>query len=736
MLSRAHCRSGLRGLVALFAAGGLVVAAACSEQLPKENPPAGPLDAGAPFGLETRPSTSKCVGGKLVAPQAAKIGFAPVTPVKLTEPVEVVEHGGQLYVLEQAGLVKVLSADALSFSTVLDIKSRTVAGGEAGLLGLAFHPSFATNGFVYLYYTAPHPTQPPPVGVVFQSVLARYESKDGGKTIDPTSEKRILVVDQPFANHNGGTVAFGNDGLLYWGLGDGGSGGDPQGNGQNKNTLLGKMLRIDVDTGDPYAVPPSNPFAAGGGKPEIYALGLRNPFRFRFDRKSGDLWAGDVGQGEREEIDKIMLGGNYGWNIREGKSCYNATTCDTTGLIDPVVDHTHAEAASITGGIVYHGATIPELTDKYVYADFVSGYFWAIPTNVASPTAVRLDNDDLLRTSPTAFALDAKGEVLFTSYKGELLRIVPPTATPGMPSEVMPSALSETGCVDATDPTKPAKGLFAYGVNVPQWLDGAEADRFLSVPLDKKIDVRAEGRLELPAGSIAMRTIRAEKKLLETQLLLRRRDGAWATATYVWNADQKDATLLATGGATVRLPSGRMHVVVDPQKCAECHRADVGVTIGLEAGQLDTTFDFAKAPEPGRSGNVLATLDHVGMLATPIGTDAYRLLPKIDSFDSTERRARAYLHANCVSCHHGEAATAMDLRFPILVRDMRICNVAGTLKSGGVNRMSAGHPEDSQIVSAMGLPKEGIMPPLGRSVTHAAALSIVSEWIQSTPVCP
>ncbi len=372
-----------------------------------------------------------------------KISLTRVSPVKFANPTGVVEHAGKLYVLQQGsssgsgvvnGQVRLLSADQQQASTVIDVSSLIVPGGEAGLLGLAFHPKFTDNHYVYLYYLAPHPQQPPPTGIAFQSVIARFESPDAGLTFDITTEKRILVVDQPFTNHNGGTLAFGNDGFLYFGFGDGGSGGDPFHAAQDKDKLLGKIIRLDVDGGDPYAIPPTNPFAAGGGKPEIYALGFRNPFRFSFDRPTGDLWVGDVGQSTKEEIDRVILGGNYGWNVREGKGCYQPPTgCATDGLIDPVVDHPRTEAISIAGGVVYHGKTIPELTDKYVYGDNGTGVFFAFDPKVASPIPTRL-GVGLAAPSvhPAQFALDPQGEVVFVDYgAGGLYRITPPgPATP------------------------------------------------------------------------------------------------------------------------------------------------------------------------------------------------------------------------------------------------------------------------------------------------------------------
>lgn len=426
-------------------AGGPLALAACGEHLPRslddlvpQGPDAQAIDAapradGGDGGEEGGGGSASDAGGSDASDSgrpctnpdggAPAVEFAAIQTVPLTTPVEVTENGGRLYVLEQGGRVLRMNDDG-SVAVMLDVSSKLLSGGEAGLLGIAFHPKFAQNGFVYLYYTIPHPHQPPPAGVVFQSLLVRYHSSDGGLTLDPASEHPILVVDQPYSNHNGGTISFGNDGLLYWGLGDGGSGGDPKGNGQNKNVLLGKILRLDVDGAAPYAIPPSNPFADGvTGAREVYAYGLRNPYRWRFDRPTGDLWVGDVGQGDREEIDKVILGGNYGWNIREGKSCYAATSCATAGLIEPVVDHGRDEATTIIGGVVYHGTGIPALTGRYVYGDFGRKTYFTVPTDEPAPTPIRILTSE--RTIlPSSFNLDATGEIVVTDYTGGLYRMV------------------------------------------------------------------------------------------------------------------------------------------------------------------------------------------------------------------------------------------------------------------------------------------------------------------------
>jgi glucose/arabinose dehydrogenase len=321
----------------------------------------------------------------------------------------------RFYVVEKGGLVRIATADGIA-GTFIDLRSRINTAGEGGLLGMAFHPHFADNGLVFLSFTVPSATSP----ANLKSFIARAKSNDGGATLDMTSLVGLLAIDQPYTNHNGGNIAFGPDGLLYAGFGDGGSAGDPHGNGQNRNTLLGKMLRLDVDSASPYAIPPTNPFAQGGGRAEIFAWGLRNPWRFSFDRQTGELWAGDVGQDKWEEVDKVVLGGDYGWGKREGNHCFGAASCAVTGL-PPIVEYSHAEGRSITGGYVYRGHAIPGLGGSYLYGDFMSGRIWTIP----SVGAVTTPNLVLQSNALSSFAEDASGELYVMQYQtGRVLKII------------------------------------------------------------------------------------------------------------------------------------------------------------------------------------------------------------------------------------------------------------------------------------------------------------------------
>ena len=273
------------------------------------------------------------------------------------------------WVIERRGRVIALNADGSQRRTLIDLREKIDSEPmEAGLLGIAFHPDFTDNGRLFLSYTRD--------GAPLISVLAEYHSPDGWR-IDMQSERVILETAQPYTNHNGGHIAFGPDNYLYYGLGDGGSGGDPEGNGQNPDTLLGAMLRLDVDGRRPYAIPADNPFVKGGGRGEIYAWGLRNPWRWSFDREGGALWLGDVGQNKWEEVNRVKAGDNLGWNRWEGLHCYSRG-CTVEGVVMPLAEYGHDQGCSITGGYVYRGEAMPKFVGHYLYGDFCSGTVWAL----------------------------------------------------------------------------------------------------------------------------------------------------------------------------------------------------------------------------------------------------------------------------------------------------------------------------------------------------------------------
>jgi glucose/arabinose dehydrogenase len=344
-----------------------------------------------------------------------------------TQPVHVTHAGdgsGRIFVVEQGGRIRILDNGVARATPFLDVSSRVACCGERGLLSVAFPPGFATKGYFYVNYTRT------PDGA---TVVARYRVSAGDENVaDPASEEVILTIAQPFANHNGGQLAFGPDGFLYIGMGDGGSGGDPLNNGQTPGTLLGKLLRIDVESGTaPYVVPPDNPFVGVAGvRPEIWALGLRNPWRFSFDRGTGDLYIGDVGQGTFEEIDFQPAGDpggrNYGWNVMEGDSCYPPGTigCNRAGLALPVFVYDHSLGCSVTGGHVYRGSASPPLQRVYLFGDYCSGRIWGLRKSGAG-----WDNALLATTALpiSSFGEDESGNVYVVNHaSGDLLKILSP----------------------------------------------------------------------------------------------------------------------------------------------------------------------------------------------------------------------------------------------------------------------------------------------------------------------
>jgi glucose/arabinose dehydrogenase len=327
-------------------------------------------------------------------------------------------QANRLYVVQQSGRILILDHGRLLKAPFLDISRSISSGGEQGLLGLAFHPDYAANGRFYVDFTNP----------AGDTRVVEYR-RAGANRANPASARTLLRIDQPFPNHNGGDLAFGPDGDLYIASGDGGSGGDPNGNGQSTKTLLGKLLRIDVDgrtKGLPYGIPSDNPFASGDGRPEIYSYGLRNPWRFSFDRVSGDIWIGDVGQGDVEEIDHRAEGGargvNFGWNAFEGSRVFKAAAARGSRPVGPVAQYSHAVGCSVTGGYVYRGTRATGLIGRYVYADYCSGKVWSMRAG-PRPGGVREETGQLgVRLSNVTSFGEGLGGDLYVLANGSLYR--------------------------------------------------------------------------------------------------------------------------------------------------------------------------------------------------------------------------------------------------------------------------------------------------------------------------
>lgn len=338
----------------------------------------------------------------------------------ISNPVQITnanDNSNRLFIVEQRGRILILKDNKIQNEPFLDIESIVNSGGEKGLLSVAFHPEFNKNQRFFVNYTKLDERQ-------LKTVVAEYNVSATNPNIANTEEKVILEIDQPFGNHNGGQIMFGPDGFLYVGMGDGGSGGDPLNNGQNINTVLGSLLRIDVNRKPPFEAPPGNPFVGVEGANEIWAYGLRNPWRFSFDRENGNLFLADVGQNDFEEVNLITRGGNYGWNVMEGFHCFplSNSDCDQPNFIPPLAEYSHGEGNSITGGYVYRGLDINELVGNYIFGDFVSSTIWTLNENQEGIW----ERTELLQTnlSISSFGEDEAGELYVVDHSGAIYKMI------------------------------------------------------------------------------------------------------------------------------------------------------------------------------------------------------------------------------------------------------------------------------------------------------------------------
>jgi uncharacterized repeat protein (TIGR03806 family) len=722
-----------RGAVPAAALFGTLLAGVIAAQVGCSSRSEGESSTAGAVGYDARPANQTCK-----APPRPQIG----TGIKLMEPfqgatfakpvafMQAPNDPSRYFVVEQGGLVKTFAATGGAISVFADLHTLISVGGEDGLLNMAFHPNWPATPEVFFSYNPPGG----PSG--FRSTIGRFKSTDGGKTVDISTVSPVLpAFDTPYWNHKGGSLAFGKDGYLYFGFGDGGSGGDPHKNGQNVNVPLGKIHRLDVST-DPPTIPADNPFANGGGVKSIYAYGIRNPWRFSFDRENGELWLGDVGQGKYEEVDKIVKGGNYGWNSREGFHCYNADNCPNDGFIDPIAEYDHSQGVSITGGYVYRGKNVPGLAGTYLYGDYSSGKIWGIAKDGtgAYKSKVLIESSG---ANISSFGEDLAGEVYVVNYRGKIHKVVSDAA---QATDTIPKKLSQTGCVDTSDARKVANGVIPYGVNSPLWSDGAEKERYFAIPDGTTITVKGDGDWDLPVGSVTLKTFIVGGKRVETRYFVRHEDGEWAGYTYEWNEDETDADLLPPAGKTKQV-GDQTWTYPTRSQCLSCHTAPAGRTLGLETAQLNGNFKYTASLE----ANQIKQLNQMGYFTTPItqATDTLPALPKPTGAEQgkLEDRARAYLHSNCSHCHRsgGTGGGTMDFRFSLPFIDVRACNVApneGDLGVAGAKIIVPGDPAKSIISIRTHALDATRMPALGTKVVDTAGVELLDDWIRSLSSCP
>ncbi len=641
------------------------------------------------------------------------------------------DGSGRIFVVEQDGRILVYpSANAPGQGAVfLDIKRQVRRQHmEEGLLGLAFAPDHARSGRFYIYYSASQPRR---------TVLSRYAVQAGRVG----AEEVLLEIGQPYGNHNGGMIEFGPDGMLYVAVGDGGSGGDPHGHGQNKNTLLATILRLDVSSDEGYAVPRDNPFVGeDDARPEIWAFGLRNVWRFSFDAR-GRLWAGDVGQNRVEEIDLVSKGGNYGWRVYEGKEPYSGwkkwRQIGVGDVVAPVHEYKHAPIASVTGGYVYRGQSAPDWRGRYVFGDFVSGQIWTLTDrNGRAESVQEVANVPNL----ASFGEDEAGELYAVSLSGSVYRFER-RARQDTPS--FPQRLSETGMFLDTKLMTPVRGLLPYSVNHPFWSDGATKKRWMALPAGAKIEFSKTGAWTFPVGTVFVKHFEwpaaPKPRRLETRVFLRGRDG-WAGYTYKWTDDQSDAVLLEDAlDEAIPVEGAPVWHYPSRQECMSCHTEAAGFVLGVRTRQLNRDQDYGDAVQ-----HQIAAWSRVGLFAQPVknvtALPRYPAAPEghLEDDDDTDNaaRARAYLDVNCAMCHApgGPAPGEMDLRFDTPLDDMRLIGALASQAKKlrpGERRVVAGHAAGSLLWQSVAQQGERHMPPVSSDVIDQHGAALLARWIDA-----
>ena len=635
---------------------------------------------------------------------------------------------------------------------VLDIKAELPRLSQA--LGFTFHPKFAENREMFVCY-ALSPKQED------GSHLVRYRLPEADTTavVDPTS--REVLLKWLSGGHNGCSLNFGPDGMLYISTGDAEAPYPPDGlkTGQDISDLLASILRIDVDRLDPglaYAVPPDNPFTTTlGARPEVWAYGFRNPWRMSFDFESGDLWVGDVGWDLWEMIFRIERGGNYGWSIMEGSQpIHPDDTPGPTPIIAPVVQHSHTEARSITGGYIYRGKKLPAQHGMYIYGDYATGRIWGLRHDGKQVT----QQTELANTSHQVicFGVDNDDELLVVDYRGTLHRLRQNPAS--RPAEPFPTLLSQTGLFSDLTTLKPAAGAYAYTIRSEMWQDGATAHRLIAIPGTGGIDLHPntdqrlgfrKGEWRFPDRTVLAKTLsmpvfpsadstETKSRKLETQVL-QLVDGFWQAYSFVWNEAGTDAELSDGKGSDTRLvvadenvSGGRRELAwhfASRAECLLCHNQLYGTVNGFTAEQLGGSESEGQLHELIQLGLVRERSQPVRKtLANPQDTSA-----------SLADRARSYLHANCAHCHHqgGGGATVFDLYHHLPLKRTKLIDLEPAQGHFGLDDarvVAPGDPYRSVLLYRMAKQGNGRMPHLGSRKLDPLGLKLMHDWIAAMPL--
>ncbi len=695
-------------------------------------------EAERPFGLENRTpwTTSRLVGSP--EPPLPYVATKVFTDIKWEQPIYVEREPGteNLVVIQKGGnedaptrIVRLKDqTDASDIDVLLAVADRQV-------YGLTFHPEYPQNGFLYLF------SNDSKVEAERINRITRYtvtHDPNADVMCDPTT--RQVIIEWKSMGHDGGDLVFGHDGMLYITSGDGTGDSDQWLSAQDVTNLLGGVLRIDVDHPTEekmYSVPHDNPFVdLPNARGELWAIGLRNPWRMSLDEQTGQIWVGNNGQDLWETAHLLGRGENYGWSVYEGSHPFYAHREIGPGkLVHPTFEHHHTESRSLTGGIVYYGDQLPQLQGAYIYGDYSTGKIWAGRHDGTQVTFHQEIADTTLGIA--GFSNTHRGELLVVDYAGGLYRLEPnPLLEKQDELPSFPTTLSATGLFESLADHTMADGIISYDVISPGWNDGANAERFIAVPDELTIASNGSGTWTFPDRSVLVQTLSQGARRIETRLLLKQQ-GEWLGYSYEWNEQQDDATLVGASGKDIQIhnESGASQAWTIPARaeCMSCHSRAARFVLGLTELQLDRNHNYGSVKD-----NQLRTLEHIGLFEGSL-TPADKRTPLASPTDETanlESRVKSYLHTNCSCCHvaAGGGNARMELKFSTPLEDMKIVSEFPQHATFGLAQpqiVSPGNPEQSVMLARLVRRVRGQMPPLVSNQVDDDAVELFRQWISS-----
>jgi uncharacterized repeat protein (TIGR03806 family) len=624
-----------------------------------------------------------------------------------------------------------------------------------GISAFSFHPNYKENGYVFVFS---HADMKLPSRQTQNSRVSRYQLEPGSNPPRLRPESQTVIIEWRSGGHNGGEAIIGPDGYLYISTGDGTSGSDVNDSGQNLTDLHAVMMRLDVDRPDPgrnYSVPKDNPFVdTPDARPEIWAYGYRNPWRFSFDPETGQPWVGDVGQDIWEMIELSHKGANHGWSVMEGTHSFQpGRKRGPTPIVAPIVEHHHTDCRSITGGYVYQGSKFEDLRGAYIYGDYQYGKVWGLRYDHKAKKVTWHKELAVSTVKISSFGVARDGSVYALDYDtghiAQLEKAPPPAKTPPFPRK-----LSETGLFTSVRDHKVAPGVMPYSINAAFWSDGAHKERFFALPGNRKIDFKERRPWVWDDGAVTVKSFSLEfeagnpasKKYIETRIVLKQ-DDQWLGYTYRWNDAQTDAFLVGAKGldSTYRIkdpkaPGGvRKQVWHYPSRneCMFCHSRAAGFVLGLTTRQMNRKHEF----EGGTTDNQLRTYAHIGIFKAPLAKSAASMAAYPDPLDpkaDLASRVKTYFEVNCAICHvsDGGGNSLIELGTNTPLAKAKLIDEPPVHEDLGLQDarlVAPGSPERSVLYRRITRRGAKQMPPVSTNIVDVEGAKLIEQWIRSLP---